>query len=115
VWGATNIQVPGKYIADHVWSSTAMDNQLGCAAMLAALMRLDPSIKPKRETAIGADEEAIVVPPAPSRTKSVGIGASIVVLVATVATWADAHPWLIVGAVAVAVVSVIVAIRHMEK
>jgi hypothetical protein len=113
VWGATNIQVPGKYIADHVWSSTATDTQLGCAAMLAVLMRLDPSIKPKRETAIG---EPIPVPPIPppSRTKSIGIGAGIVAAVAAVATWADAHPVLIVGAVLVAVLAIIFVLHRRE-
>lgn len=50
IWGGTTIQKPGKYIADHVWSSTEVDTQLGCAAMLRALMARDPTIKPERET-----------------------------------------------------------------
>jgi lysozyme family protein len=37
VWGATNLQQPGKYIADHVWSATAEDTQLGVAAILKGL------------------------------------------------------------------------------
>lgn len=49
VWGATSIQVPGKYVADNKWSSTAVDGQPGCAAMLKCIMDLDPSVKPVRE------------------------------------------------------------------
>jgi lysozyme family protein len=50
VWGATNAQKPGKYVRDGVWSSTTMDVQLGCAAMLRAIMDLDATVKPVRET-----------------------------------------------------------------
>lgn len=49
LWGGTNIQVPGKYVADGVWSSVAMDRQPGCCPLLKALMKLDPSIEYKRE------------------------------------------------------------------
>ncbi len=49
VWGATTIQKPGKYVADGVWSSTAVDQQLGCAAMLKGMMDLDHTIQPIRE------------------------------------------------------------------
>ncbi len=50
VFGATNIQKPGKYVADGRWSSTTMDTQPGTAAMLKAIMALDSSVKPIRET-----------------------------------------------------------------
>lgn len=51
VWGGTNIQKPGKYIRDGVFSSTVMDPQPGCAPMLAVIAKLDPSITFTRETA----------------------------------------------------------------
>jgi lysozyme family protein len=51
VWGATSVQRPGKYVADGVWSSSTMDRQIGCAAMLKGMMAIDPSIKPMRESA----------------------------------------------------------------
>jgi len=38
VWGWTNEQQPGKYVRDGVWSSTAIDPQPGCAAMLKGLI-----------------------------------------------------------------------------
>ncbi|MFA6093988.1 MAG: hypothetical protein WC986_13700 [Elusimicrobiota bacterium] len=37
LWAATNHQQAGKYVADGVWSSTAMDAQLGVCALLKAL------------------------------------------------------------------------------
>jgi lysozyme family protein len=49
VWGGTNIQRPGKYIRDHVWSSTEMDPQPGCAPLLATIAKLDPSVQFVRE------------------------------------------------------------------
>lgn len=49
LWGGTNIQRPGKYVADGRWSSTATDTQPGCCPMLMAIMKLDPSVEFKRE------------------------------------------------------------------
>ncbi len=49
IWGATNIQQRGKFIADGRFSPTAWDTQLGCAAMIRDLMTLDPGIQPVRE------------------------------------------------------------------
>jgi lysozyme family protein len=50
VWGATNIQRAGKYVADGRWSSVAWDKQSGVAAIIKALMEVDPTIDPARET-----------------------------------------------------------------
>lgn len=41
VWSWTNLQQPGKYVADGKWSKTAMDIQPGCAAMLRELIFFD--------------------------------------------------------------------------
>jgi lysozyme family protein len=41
VWGGTNLQQPGKYVADHKWSSTHMDSQLGIAPVLKRIGELD--------------------------------------------------------------------------
>lgn len=49
LFGGTNIQEPGKYTSDNHWSSTTMDRQPGCAAMLWAIIQLDPSSNLKRE------------------------------------------------------------------
>lgn len=39
LWGGTNIQKPGKFIADHKFSSKVMDGQLGVAPILAMIMK----------------------------------------------------------------------------
>lgn len=49
VWGGTNIQRPGKYVRDGVWSSTTWDPQPGCAPILAAIAKLDPTVAFTRE------------------------------------------------------------------
>ncbi len=43
-WGATNIEQRGKYIGDGQFSATAWDTQIGCAAMLRAMMEIDSTI-----------------------------------------------------------------------
>lgn len=50
IWGGTNIQKPGKYVADGVFDSHAMDQQPGCAPILAMIARLDSSVHYQRET-----------------------------------------------------------------
>lgn len=49
IWGGTNIQKPGKFIADHKFSANAMDKQLGCAAILYCIAKLDASVIYERE------------------------------------------------------------------
>lgn len=44
VWAGTNQYTSGKYIADGEYSSTAVDTQPGCANLILALAKLDPSI-----------------------------------------------------------------------
>lgn len=44
VWGGTNVQTRGKYTGDGHYDASAWDGQLGCAAMLKAMMQVDPSI-----------------------------------------------------------------------
>ena len=49
MWGGTNIQQPGKWIRDHVWSSTVMDPQPGCAPLLWMIAKIDPTVTFTRE------------------------------------------------------------------
>lgn len=44
VWAGSNHQQPGKYIADHVWSSTAMDTQMGTMTVLKRICELRPDV-----------------------------------------------------------------------
>lgn len=50
VWGGTNQQRAGKYVADGVFNAKVMDTQPGCAPILQVLSKLDPSITLVRET-----------------------------------------------------------------
>jgi len=49
IWAGSTIYRKGKYIADGVWSSTAVDIQPGVAPLIKCLMVLDPTIRPVRE------------------------------------------------------------------
>jgi lysozyme family protein len=62
-WGATTMEQEGKYVADGQWSATVWDTQIGCAAMLKAMMAIDPSIQ------FGTPKPVAVAPP-PFRTPS---------------------------------------------
>jgi lysozyme family protein len=50
IWGHTNIQRPGKYVADGVFNSSVMDTQPGCAPLLQTIAKLDPTVTFTRET-----------------------------------------------------------------
>ena len=50
LWGGTNIQKPGKYVADGKWNGRAWDTQPGCAPLIATIAKLDPTISFVRET-----------------------------------------------------------------
>lgn len=43
-WGATNQEQRGKYVSDGKFDPGAWDMQVGCAAMLMAMMAIDPTI-----------------------------------------------------------------------
>lgn len=49
IWGGTNQQRAGKYVSDRKFSKTTWDKQPGVAPILKSMMRLDPTINPKRE------------------------------------------------------------------
>lgn len=51
VWAATNHQQQGKYVEDGVFDADAWDRQLGCAALLLALIEADPTIEFEQERA----------------------------------------------------------------
>jgi lysozyme family protein len=50
VWGATSVQVRGKYVADHRFDPNVWDTQPGCAPVLKIIAQLDPSVQFVRET-----------------------------------------------------------------
>lgn len=44
LWAGTDQYARGKYVADGRYEETAIDGQIGCAALLIKLMELDPSV-----------------------------------------------------------------------
>jgi lysozyme family protein len=44
LWAGSNLQQPGKYVADHVWDAKATDTQLGVMTVLKRLCELRPDI-----------------------------------------------------------------------
>ena len=51
IWGGTNIQVPGKWVKDHVFDPSVKDQQPGCAPLLFTIAKLDPTVTFTRESA----------------------------------------------------------------
>lgn len=45
VWSGTDQYIKGKYIADGVFDASVVDRQLGCAGLILAMMKIDPSIR----------------------------------------------------------------------
>lgn len=89
LWAGSSVYRGGKYVADGVWSSTARDSQPGVAAVLKVLMEMDPSIKPDRESNVASNAVA---------------GGAVVAGASAAANWMDWAPYILVGAVAVAIV-----------
>lgn len=79
VWSGSDIYIGGKYIADGVWSSSAKDQQLGCAPLFKCLMELDETIKPIRE--IAGDEPTPPVPDVPTITITISPAKSARVII----------------------------------
>jgi lysozyme family protein len=50
IWGGTNIQVPGKWVRDHVFDPRVWDPQPGCAPLLKTIAQLDPTVTFARES-----------------------------------------------------------------
>jgi len=44
IWSGTDQYKSGKYVRDHVFNQGVVDQQLGCAGLIMAMMTLDPSI-----------------------------------------------------------------------
>ena len=60
-FGGTTVQKPGKFIRDHVYSSTLMDPQLGTVAIVEKLFELDPSLK-FADSIVKVDDATPIVP-----------------------------------------------------
>lgn len=62
VVGGTNLQQPGKYVADGVWDSNHMDTQLGCLPVALRMIELVPSLSIDGAVALAAADAPALVP-----------------------------------------------------
>ncbi len=45
IWSGTDQYIKGKYVADRVFDPNVVDKQLGCAGLILAMQKIDPSIE----------------------------------------------------------------------
>lgn len=79
VYGWTNLQEYGKYVADGVWSASAWDVQPGCVAMLKILATIDPEVAERlkdREAKPPPEVKAHETKPGRTTTAAGGAGAA---------------------------------------
>lgn len=101
LWAGSTVYSGGKYVADGVWSASAVDSQPGVASVLRVMMELDSSIKPKREST-DAGATAVVVG---------GAGAAVTVAATTII-----QPWMYwVAGVAIAAGLTWLVVRWYKK
>lgn len=85
IWGGTNQQQPGKYVADGVFDSTVMDMQPGCAPMLFTLFGLDRTLALKLAGEVVPPFPPIPRPrpptPFPSPAQQGGIAAALAAII----------------------------------
>lgn len=59
IWSGTDQYSRGKYVADGVFDPSEVDKQLGCAGLIMAMMKLDPTIKFDDSPAVVVGDEPI--------------------------------------------------------
>lgn len=65
IWSGTDQYVSGKYIRDGVYDPNTVDQQLGCAGLLLAMISLDPSISFDGDHVPAPSPPAPTLPPKP--------------------------------------------------
>jgi lysozyme family protein len=68
IWSGTDQYKSGKYVRDGVFDPMTVDNQLGCAGLLMAMMTLDPGISFARKSPVPASAASTPVSSAPSKS-----------------------------------------------
>lgn len=110
LWSFSNIYRGGKYVADGVWSATAMDAQAGVMPLLKRMMVADPSIK-FSPVSIPAES----APKAPPVVRDTSAGAGAGAAAGGLAAWFGAHPIVIVLAAAAVAAAVFFAVRYFKR
>lgn len=84
LWSGTNQYRTGKYIRDGVYDPAKVDPQLGCAALLIALMEIDPETNLAGTTSAMSPAAADPARPSLANPSKGSIGAFVVSLVKTI-------------------------------
>lgn len=106
IWSGTDQYKSGKYVADHDFRPDVVDAQLGCAGLLMAMRKLDPTIRFADEAMPPPDVEPAPIPQ-PSKKPHVAAGTVIAAgTAATTQTTSVAQVLLILAAVAVVVIGI---------
>ena len=66
IWSGTDQYKSGKYVRDGVYNADAVDQQLGCAGLLMAMMVLDPTIAFAGSAITPANPPPTTLNPSPS-------------------------------------------------
>jgi lysozyme family protein len=80
IWSKTNIYIKGKYVRDGVFDPEYVDQQIGCAALLLAMQKRDPSItfdKPGTPARPTAEPPKAIVDAATKNARQVRTGATV--------------------------------------
>lgn len=118
-WSGTDQYHSGKYVADHVYSASAVDRQLGCAALLACMAEIDPNVHFDGVSAPVPQVPVGTAPPAPTPAKKADVivkrtAGTAAATAAAAAT--QGHTGLIIAAVIIAAAIVgFVLWRHFRK
>lgn len=74
IWSGTDQYKSGKYVRDHVYDPKAVDQQLGCAGLLKAMMALDSSITFSKAPAVTVPPPPDIHPPSEIDAPKKGAG-----------------------------------------
>jgi lysozyme family protein len=84
LWSGTNQYRAGKYVRDGVYDPAKVDPQLGCAALMIALMELDPEISFAGAKIVRSPSAGDSAKPSLTNPSKGSIGAFVVNLVRTI-------------------------------
>jgi len=76
IWSGTDQYVSGKYVADHDYRPDVVDKQLGCAGLLMAMRKIDPTIRFADEAMPPPDIEPVQPKPDTTGKKHIAAGTS---------------------------------------
>lgn len=79
VWAGTNVYDGGKYVSDGVWNPNAWDQQLGCVAVMLAMVELAPDVALRRALPTITAPTLVPAPlPVPDGHGGVGMSAAAI-------------------------------------